>query len=38
VESARGMLAYLDQHYAIQPEIERVILDLCRAHEEEQSI
>jgi lincosamide nucleotidyltransferase len=38
VESARGMLAYLDQHYTIQPEIERVILNLCRAHEEEQSI
>jgi lincosamide nucleotidyltransferase B/F len=38
VESARGMLAYLDHHYTIQPEIERVILNLCRAHEEEQSI
>ena len=35
VESAQEMLTYLDQNYTIHPEIKRVILNLCRAHEEE---
>ena len=30
VESAQDMLAYLDQQYMIDPEIKRVILNLCR--------
>jgi lincosamide nucleotidyltransferase len=34
VASAQEMLAYLDQHYAVQPEIKRAILNLCRAHED----
>jgi hypothetical protein len=29
VESAREMLAYLDGHYDVHPEIKRVILALC---------
>jgi lincosamide nucleotidyltransferase B/F len=35
VESVQELLAYLDQHYAVQPEIKRVILNLCRTHEEQ---
>jgi lincosamide nucleotidyltransferase B/F len=29
-ESAHEMLVYLDQHYAVDPSIRRVILNLCR--------
>lgn len=29
-ESAQEMLAYMDQHYAVDPNVKRVIRDLCR--------
>jgi lincosamide nucleotidyltransferase B/F len=35
VESAQKMLTYLDENYTVQPDIKRVILNLCRAHEEQ---
>ena len=38
VPMMQKLLAYLDENYTVQPEIKRVILDLCRAHEEKQSI
>jgi hypothetical protein len=30
-ESAEEMLAYLDQHYAVDPNIKRLIVNLCRS-------
>jgi lincosamide nucleotidyltransferase B/F len=30
VESAQEMLTYLDQHYAVDPNVRRVILKLCQ--------
>lgn len=30
-ESAQEMLNYLDQHYAVHPDIKRVILNLCQS-------
>jgi lincosamide nucleotidyltransferase B/F len=29
-ESARAMLTYLDQHYTVDPNIKRVVLNLCQ--------
>jgi len=36
-ESAQEMLAYLDENYAVHPDIKRVILDLCQAPAEQQA-